>query len=324
MRLRITQILLLPCVLSLLLTACGKVLAYKNSVYVPLQLKLNYGNSEQMYSAAGDSAVKSFNAGKIRYIIRTFPVSAKYNKVGFVQEFEFIRDIEDSYDHEVTIEVLAGEYDIMVWSDLIDAESGTSCHNADDFGEIILDGRYVGNNLYRDAFRGVGTVNIPASTDSVEMELKMERPLARYEIVATDLPQFISDQTRSQAEPFNIEDYIVVIYYVGYMPDAYSVYTDKPVDSSVGSMYVSSMRMLGDTSVILGFDYVFVNDRESITTVKVGVYDSEGRQVALSKSIKVPLMRNQHTVQYGEFLTQNSSDGVNVEMEFDGSHTLII
>jgi hypothetical protein len=57
-------------------------------------------------------------------------------------------------------------------------------------------------------------------------------------------------------------------------------------------------------------------------TVRVGVYDLEGKQVSLTSSIKVPLQRNECTVKSGSFLTSKSSDGINIDKELDGNHNI--
>ena len=119
------------------------------------------------------------------------------------------------------------------------------------------------------------------------------------------------------------EDYRVVFYYVGFMPDTYSMFTDKPVDSVTGVTFQSVLRRMDDAQATLGFDYVFVNGKESAVTVRIGIYDDEGTQLSLTEPIEIPLKRNHHTVLRGKFLMSEASGGVTINPNFDGDHNLI-
>ncbi len=74
----------------------------------------------------------------------------------------------------------------------------------------------------------------------------------------------------------------------------------------------------------MGFDYVFVNGKESAVTVKVGIYDDENRQLSISEAIEVPLKRNYHTVIRGPFLTSKASGGVNIDPDYNGDYNLFV
>ena len=324
-------------VLLLQFTACHKEQVCSEHEFAPVTLNLNYemgqqvidnGRSEQTAKASQPSSSKILvndtdKIGKIRYIIRTFPIGVIYNKVKPTQEFTITKDIQSGYNHEVTLDLAVGNYAIMVWSDFIEDGTEMSCHNADNFGEIsLLDGS-AGNNIYRDAFRGTAEISVVAESElPMEFDIEMERPLASFEIISEDLADFINSKA---CEPdFSLRNYKAVIAYVGYTPTAYSLYTDKPVDSATGVMFASDLKQLNENEVSMGFDYVFVNNKSSVATVKVGVFDKSGELVSMSKSIKVPLMRNQQTLQYGSFLTTKDTGGVDVDLEFEGSYDLIL
>ena len=92
------------------------------------------------------------------------------------------------------------------------------------------------------------------------LNVAMQRPLAKFEFVTNDVEEFIdkesvrvaskangnksasADDTPTRA--VNIEDYKVVFYYVGFMPHAYSMYTDKPVDLGTIAAYDISPVMM--------------------------------------------------------------------------------
>ena len=279
--------------------------------------------------------------GKIRYIVRTYPIlENKRTALDYTQEFVFTKDNSDGYNHRLTIDILAGNYNVMVWSDLVQTGGDSHFHNADDFTEIRLQGVHKGNSDYRDAFRGSNYISLTA--DRMEhlpdtLDIVMQRPLAKFEFITNDVREFINKEslriaekgTKSKAsdsttaKTVDIGDYKVVFHYVGFMPDAYSIHTDKPVDSSTGVMFESTLGKLSESEASLGFDYVFLNDKKSAVNVQIGIYDKEGTQLSLTKPIEVPLKRSHHTILTGMFLMWETSGGITVNPNFDGNHNLI-
>ena len=314
------------CLPILLLSACDVHEWPETPEFVKMHLRLNYETDmtewEHLYDGTsvieqgyGETYDNHRDYGKIRYIVRTYPVSEKMRTTSdYTQEFVFTKDISEGYDHEVTLDLLPGSYNVMVWSDLVQTSGDSHFHNADNFAEIRLQGDHKGNNA-------------------------MQRPLAKFEFVTNDVVEFIdkesvrvaskangnkaasTDDTPTRA--VNIEDYKVVFYYVGFMPDAYSMNTDKPVDSSTGVMFESTLRKLSESEATMGFDYVFVNGKKSVVTVQIGIYDNEGTQLSLTEPIEVPLKRSHHTIMTGMFLMSEASGGVTINPDFDGDHNLI-
>lgn len=343
---------LIICLPILLLSACDVHEWPETPEFVKLHLRLNYETDmtewEHLYDGTsvieqglGETYDNHRDYGKIRYIVRAYPISEKQRTMqDYTQEFVFTKDIAEGYNHEVTLDLIPGDYNIMVWSDIVQHGGDTYFHDKTNFAEITLQGEHQGNNDYRDAFRGSGNVTLIA--DIIErvpdtLDIAMQRPLAKYEFITTDLTEFINkEQTRADAKSkaqstdgedvttkVSIEDYKVVFYYVGFMPNAYSLFTDKPVDSATGVLFESTLNSLSETEASVGFDYVFVNGTESAVTVQIGIYDNEGTQLSLTEPIKVPLRRSHHTIMRGMFLMSETSGGISINPEFDGDYNLV-
>ncbi len=297
-----------------------------------------YGNLAEQGLA--DTYDNSRSSGQIRYVIRTYPITSKSRSMSdYTQEFVFTKDIATGYDNEVTLSIIPGEYELMVWSDLIQEDGLEHFYNTLNFDEIKLEGDYKGNDDYRDAFRGKTQMEVVS--DYVEktpetISITMQRPLAKYEFYSDDLQEFIDEelqylskmaQTKGEEIPtrVNTADYKVIIFYPGYMPNTFNVRTDKPVDSTVGIQFESQINVTNENEASLGFDYVFVNGAEAGVTVQIGLYaKDDNRQVALSNPITVPLIRSHHTVLRGSFLTQKASGGLVIDPSFDGNHNIVI
>ena len=274
---------------------------------------------EQGYGETYDNQLK---VGKIRYIIRTYPVSEKQRSLKeHIQEFVFTKDLAEGYDHEVTLDVLPGNYNVMVWSDLVKTSSDTHFHNADNFAEIMLQGDHKGNTDHRDAFCGKSCLSLYANNGSQmneKINISMKRPLAKFEIIANDLLEFI------EMKGSDLNLYKAKIQYIGFMPNTYSLFADRPVASITGEMLESSLTKLTDTEVSMGFDYVFVSDNGTTVTVRIGIYDIKDQLISLSAPITIPVKPNHHTLLKGKFLMQDSSNGVDIDPNWGGDHNIIL
>ncbi len=340
----------------LLLSACDVHQWPENPEFVKVQLRLNYETEmtqwEHLYDGSqvieqgfGQSYNNQQNYGKIRYIVRTYPLSSKQRALqDYTQEFIFTKDLSEGYNHEVTLDMLPGNYNVMVWSDIAwpdfaPTENGNPpFYNASNFAEITLQGNHTGNTNYRDAFRGSGNISLKADIIDhlhATLDVTMQRPLAKFEFVTTDLQEFIDKEiefltkeaaTRGEVPPTKVDtdSYKVVFQYSGFMPSAYNMNTDKPVDSKMDVLFESKLGVLSEREASLGFDYVFVNGNNAAVSVQVGLFDKENRQLALSEPINIPLRRNHHTIMKGSFLMQQASGGITINPDFDGNHNIVI
>ena len=112
------------------------------STKVPFYIHLTYDTEMIVWKHAYDGTlvqevekgepVKSEREmGYIRYIIRAYPiVSTSAIIPQHVKEFVFVRNVADGYDFETIIELEQGDYNILVWSDLLEYE--------DDIYELVV------------------------------------------------------------------------------------------------------------------------------------------------------------------------------------------
>ena len=337
---------LLLCLPLLFLCACDVHEWPEAPEFVKCHLRLNYDTDmTEWYHMYNDGVLTETGYGKtydnsrsyghIRYIVRTYPKGKTVSISDYTQEFVFTKEIANGYDHEVTLDIMPGNYMVMVWSDLVQTSGASYFHNAENFGRIMLQGEHKGNDDYRDAFRG--TNDITLVSDIMErlpdtLDIAMHRPLAKYEFVTGDIIEFIQKESvrarkgNSDDVPTktaNIEDYKVVFHYVGFMPDTYSIDTDKPVDSSTGIFFETSLKQISESQASMGFDYVFVRKEDSYTSIQFEICDKGGRQLTLSKVIDIPIGRNYHTKVVGSFLTARSKEGTLINPTYNGDHNLV-
>ena len=293
---------------------------------MPLHQTVEYTRSGGASTNAGDY--------DIRYQIRVYrtdnegePLSDVYTSITETKD-----DVTD-LNHSVDIEIEKGNYRFLVWADYVDGgKEEDKFYATGDFKEITLAGEsHCGNNVFRDAFRGEATATV-ASGDGTPQEItvEMERPLARFQFVTTDLETFITNALKEQeardgaekedspTKAVNLDDYRIVFRYTGFMPSAFNVFTNKPIDAITGVSFAGKITRLNEKEAELGFDYVFVNGTESTVPVAVEVYGTDNRLLSSTGPIDVPLVRSKYTIVRGPFLTTQASGNVGINPGFDG------
>lgn len=276
--------------------------------------------------------------GIIQYVVRLYPIyNGEKTNTEQLQEFVFTRDLKEGYDYHTSLDVKPGEYEIMVWSQIIPTENEEYIYDYTDFKYINLV-RHLPNTDYRDAHRGKVEVEVVPTISTqgpMDIEVKMERPLAKIEFITNDLNEFILEELKRNYENSyrslqyedilrNLEEYNVKFYYYGYMPSAYSIFTDKPVDSKTNVIFKSTISQLTNTEASLGFDYVFTNGKESEVYIQIEILNKDEERLSFTKPIKVPIKRSYHTIITGQFLTANASGGIYVNPEYDGDYNVIL
>lgn len=282
----------------------------------------------------------------MRYVLRAYPISPDGTvSSDYLKEFIFIKpytQLEDDYSFQTELDIPEGKYRLMVWADFVESGTkGPTFYNCEKFNSIVLHGSHKANTDYRDAFAGTTDVvlesTIQEGVEKVEAEILLKRPFAKYTFISDDLQEFISRELSrlSRNENGSDEDagsrvidlntYKAVIYYPMYMPNTYNLYTDKAVNSATGVQYSSKPIRLTEDEVMLGFDYVVINDDpDAKVTVAIGLFDSQGTQVAMSESFNIPLQRSVNTIVRGKFMTVETGGGISIDPSFKGDHNIVL
>ncbi|MDE6853612.1 MAG: hypothetical protein K2J38_00995 [Muribaculaceae bacterium] len=273
-----------------------------------------------------------------RYVLKAYSRSRGELSRSEEAVWTFTGDSSDPGDAVFDIDMPEGEYTLMVWSDFIDAGSGADKHYiTSDFAEISLADRdrHPGSDDTRDAFRGTADV---AVTDS-KVSIRMERPLAKYTFISTDLDAFLDSRgllvkeergvaesdSRDPSRAIDLSSYGVRITYPQYMARSFNMFTNRPADSWVGVSYESDLRVIDGNHAEVGFDYVFVNSHDTSVNVSVEIYDrSDGTVLARLRPVDVPLSRSKHTYVTGPFLTATAGGWAGINPDFEGEFNIWI
>lgn len=306
---------------SQVLVSCDENVVGVDVGPMALNIRLDYGGQEQINDEV-----------YIRSLVRVYPANRSAKNKKPVCEYVFTCKQNEVCDERVALDLSPGNYEVMVWSDFVKNDTDVPMYNAEDFSEVTLMGEHCWGDDLRAAFKGSATVMLNEVVVSDTLVVAMESPFARFELKADDFAEFVSRELSHLSEddtlgdslsPFRLEDYTVVCYYIGFVPCAYSLYTDKPVDSATGVKFFSSIEAVSETEALLADDYVFVNDKNSLVSVRVGVFDANNELVSLTGTIKVPLKRGEKSTIRGSFLSQKKTDGIIIDTGYNGNFNLI-
>lgn len=289
----------------------------------------------------------------IRYIVNIYKVRDENDASRDVwRRLEFTRSYTTDLDYTVTLDLPAGNYRFRVWADYVDINSqNDKYYDTNDFVEIFLkeENGHPGNTEYRDAFKGTA-YGVVVDPDIYKYEhgvnpnqnavADMQRPMGRYEFIATDVEEFLTRafETRGEVssdgpvwdgmtaeeivQAIQLDQYNVVFSYNAFMPSSYNLYTDKTSDSLTGVKYNGKLE-LNDEGMRMGFDYI-LTDSETTMNVNMEVYNADGDVVSSVSGVEVPIVRSKNTVVKGEFLTVTSGGGVTINPDFEGDFDIEI
>jgi len=314
-----------------------------NSARVPFTLHLNCNpqlpiHEEINYTTRSDNQLTEHD---MRYIINVY---RSVDGENFIRQADttivYTRHLDEEQDHSILLNLNQGFYNFIVWCDHVNKGSiGDKYYNTNDFAIITYSNRenYEGCNDFKDAFRGTvqTTIQYDQYSDgnivAQEASVQLERPLAKFKFISTDLEEFIGQVLESAASKgktvsrtINPDDYRVVFRYTGFMPCSFNMFTNKPNDSWAGVSFNGKMIPLNENEIELGFDYVFVNGTESKIKVAVEIYDKGGELLSNTNAIEVPLVRSKLTIVRGNFLASKASGGVGINTDFKGDFNIEI
>ena len=287
----------------------------------------------------------------IRHIVRFYDMTSdtRVDVSANYKEYIYYASTTDSTSNVFAIDIPLGNYQVMAWSDFVNEADSTGFYNADDFADIKVPFPYTGNTDYKDAFRGTAEVRWADFQEEVEdinnriITIEMSRPLAKYEFISTDLREFMAQEAESQRKKaeaqagktesldtedtksvIDLNDYSIRFFYDGYVPTSYSMFTDKPVDSTTGVSFAGSFQVLSDDEVSLGFDYVIVNHKETTITVKMGLFNQKGELISLTNPIDVPLKRSTHTLVRGRYLMEKADNSITIDPSYEDDYNIVL
>lgn len=222
----------------------------------------------------------------------------------------------------ITLKLHAVEYTLAVWTDYVKAGTDTDLYyDTRDLQRVACTDPYTGSTNYRDCLYGTASLDLRPYRNEwnakVAVKIDMVRPLAKYEIIATDVKDFLR-KTQKQREAGR--NFTVTFAYGFYLPTVFNVLSGKPADSRTGVQFTTPLTVPADGTeeCTIGTDYVFVNGAESFVHLTIEIRDDEENLIARTSGLEVPYRRGHLTTVHGRFLTNEMQGGVEINPGFDG------
>lgn len=266
-------------------------------------------------------------AYKVRYIVEV------YADDKFDQSLQFRREVlyDEGDAGEVILEcdLHARNYRVVAWRDFVLAdESADYFYSTTDFTAIKLKGDYRGGTDYKDVFAGQMNLNLTPYHCRLEadhrQEMQLERPLAKIEIITTDVIKYLDKLKQTKSASGMIENFTLQVLYTGYFPVGFNIPLNCPNDAATGIGFTTSPILISDNEACLAFDYVLVNGAESSVTLEMIICNEEGQEVNRVGGVEVPIKRNKITTVRDAFLTREFAPGIGIEPGFDGEINVVI
>lgn len=228
----------------------------------------------------------------------------------------------------VELPAKAGNYDLHLWTDYArtDALLEDTYYHTTDLKAVTLatDPGYTANTDAKDAAYFT-QADISLAETGTEREVKLQRPLAKYRLVATDVEAY-RKLTEMDAEKYPpLEELTVTIAYENFFPSSFNVATGEPNNSKQDVSYICRPAKAEGfdpaEALQLGSDWVMTEEKGSFVTATVRITDKMGNTLAAVGKVEIPYQRGYFTTISGEFLTAGKSGGgIHIDTEWGGEH----
>lgn len=235
---------------------------------------------------------------------------------------------QKDYSFDTNFRLKARQYQVLVWCDYVKKDSKESNLDYDitSLTPILpASATYTGNNERKDCFCGHAEADLRKYEESwgekVDVDVKLSRPVGRFEIVANDLKLF---RDRIQNGKIAGSDFEARIRFADYCASGYNVMLDVPKNFLKYQYFKTALKYAdipeGQESLRLAFDYTMVapGAQGSSLPLEIEIVNEKGIQVSRAV-VSVPVVQGMNTVVNGKFLTSSAAGGVSVDTEFEGS-----
>lgn len=223
----------------------------------------------------------------------------------------------------IRLKLHAVEYTLAVWTDYVAAGTDTDLYyDTKDLQYVACTAPYTGSTPYRDCLYGTTALDLRQYREEwnakVQIKVDMVRPLAKYELIATDVKDFLR-KIKKQRDGGDAA-FSITFSYGFYLPTVFNVLAGKPADSRTGIAYTIPLTVPDDGTeeCLIGSDFVFVNGAESFVSLSMKIRDSGGNIISRTTGLEVPYRRGHLTTVRARFLTNEMQGGVDIDDEFEG------
>lgn len=221
--------------------------------------------------------------------------------------------------HKLSVPLGAKDYKIGVWHDRQD-ENGDYPYETEDLSYVTLN-RF--STTEPEAMQcAFATEQLDLSDYDVKEEtivtkyIELDHPGARFEIVATDVQRFISEQKEAllQGDSFSTQ-----LFFSNGTASSFNIHSGRLIYGPDNVVLSGRMRLPFDDyeELVIAEGFLFCNDEDEVT-VKMNIRNSALVTVSSTDTFTFPVKRGHITVVSGEFLTHPIDGVFSVNHLWDG------
>lgn len=264
-----------------------------------------------------------------RFVVAVYEGSQKVAGQIIYQE---IQDGETTVSIPLNMKLHARKYQLAVWADYVEKSEGETYqtfYDATDMGFIQRAAPYKGNVKYYDAFYGNIPLDLSAYRDqwnvTVPVDIKMTRPMASYNLIATDVAKFLKKVADKEITG---KKFTMTVKYNYYLPTGFDALTGRLKNSLQYIEYNKTVDLAtlqkeeNKEEFNISFDFLLINNESaSSIPVTIEITNESKTVVARYQNLKVPYERNKETTIRGYFLT--ASPGISFDPDFNDDDIII-
>lgn len=287
---------------------------------VPLEI-ITQKNARSGTNKARSGTTKADDGYRRRFIIEAWREGKPTARQVTVMETAEEEDGDGKISLPIHLKLHALDYTLAVWTDYVAAGTTEDLYyDTDNLQQVACTDPYTGSTPYRDCLYGTATLDLRQYRDEwnakVQVSVDMVRPLAKYELIATDVQKFLQ---KTQKQRAGGTAYTITVSYGFYFPLGFNVLSGKPDRSEMGVAFTAPLVVTdnGSGECTLASDYIFVNGDESYVPLSIGIKDDAGNGISRTTGIDVPYRRGHLTTVRGHFLTNRYDTGIGIDPDFD-------
>lgn len=312
------------------MTADGEQGIDPTEVTLKTNLSLNF---KLPASTEGAAALERPVAGEKPQFRHRFVVEAYHERTLAARQviYEDIVDGRSEMTLPVSMKLHARNYEIAVWSDYVQVPNpdkeitGTEEYfwntTTNHLLTVLGSESYRANHEYKDAFCGTAEIDLGEYRDEwgaqIATDIALTRPVARYELVANDVTQFLK---RVENGSVKGESVTVRVKYNTFLNMGYNVLERLPRHGLMYQQYEKTIRvkdLKAEENLSLVFDYVLADgDETTFIPMTVEIVDATKKVVAAT-TFSIGVRAGTHTTTTHGFLTADPDGGVHFNPDYD-------
>lgn len=223
---------------------------------------------------------------------------------------------------ELTYELETGYYDVYVWLDRVSQSSLADLYyNTSNLRSVaLITSGYLAGTPGKEALYAF-KAGVDHGVAGSVVRLSLQRPLAKYRLVATDLERYMKLRATDAGKFPDPSELEFEIRYEYFLPSSFSLQSGKPNDSMQGLGYRQpggkAEGFAEGEALEAGCDYVLAPDGDTFVSLTLTVRDRGGGVVNRCEGVRVDCRRGCLSTVSGNFLSSShSSGGISVDTEW--------